>query len=414
MQNRPPSGSPLPSAPDPSLADPAGTGASSSVAREREGAELDRLVQDLVAGARAGRPEGAGAVAAAIARPGRQPLIRMAGRTIAFAADGSPLPPEHPGAHPVTERTLFDLASVTKVVTALVAATFLDEGALDLEASAVSLLGAAAVPDPRITVRMLMTHTSGLPPVMDLWRQEGTRAERLDAIGRARLIAEPGTQHAYSCIGFITLGRILERIGGQSLPELARDRVLIPGGARTAAWSPIPEPEQAAATECTSDPPRGLVQGEVHDETAWSIGGAGNAGLFGTIGDALAIGGILAGTAAGPQLSTASRALLSTDQLGEAVPTGAPWRQGLGLRVGQVLPDGSLLAEVIGHPGFTGTAIWADPRTGTTAALLTNRVHPDRERFGVQHAREELARLAFAADSTLLAPDEAARRAARP
>lgn len=354
------------------------------------------FVDDVLRGAADGRPEGAGAVAVAVARPGQETVQVHGGRTASFDAAGTPLDPEDPTALPVSPASLFDLASVTKVVTTLTAATVLDDGALDLDAPVREILGTDAVPDARITARHLLTHTAGLPASLLLWRLDGDRDARLDAIGHTALLAEPGTRHEYSCVGFLVLGRLLERISGEALPELARARVLEPAGARTATWWPDPAARAAAvATEHMTDPPRGLVRGEVHDETAWSIGGAGNAGLFASIEDALAIAGVLAGTGPGPALSPATRSLLLTDQLGEAPPTGQSWRQGLGLRIGQRLPDGRVLDHVAWHAGFTGTAIWADPRTGVSAALLTNRVHPRREVFGIAGTRERCAALAF-------------------
>nr|WP_281392249.1 serine hydrolase domain-containing protein [Brachybacterium halotolerans] len=348
--------------------------------------------------------EGAGAVAAGISGPDgldRGSLRIFGGAPVSFAADGTPLPEDtSEGADPVDPvgpGTLFDLASVTKVVTALTAATLLADGSLDLEDRAVDLLDPALVPDARITVRHLLTHTAGLPPTMPLWRIVGRREQRLAAIGRADLASAPGTAHAYSCIGFILLGEILARLGGKDLPALARERVLDPAGATRATWWPDEHARaRAAATEFQEDPPRGLVRGEVHDETAWALGGVGNAGLFATLDDALAIARVLAGTAPGPRLPEDLRREIGRDQLALPATTGAPWRQGLGVRIGQELPDGSLVPGVLGHPGFTGTALWADPATGTVAALLTNRVHPRRECFEVLEARRETARLAFA------------------
>lgn len=358
--------------------------------------DLESFVDEVLLGAAEGRAEGAGAVAVAVAHPDHGTLRAIGGRTAFLAADGTPLPEGDPASLPVTADSLFDLASVTKVTTTLVAATFVDAGTLDLDAPVRALLGEDAVPDPRITARHLLTHTSGLPATLPLWRLDGDRETRLDAIGRAALDAEPGARHAYSCLGFLVLGRLLERMGGAALPELARTRVLEPAGARTATWWPDPAARAAAvATEHMTDPARGLVRGEVHDETAWSIGGAGNAGLFASIGDALAIARVLAGTAPGPALSAGTRALLLTDQLGDVPSTGQPWRQGLGLRIGQRLPDGRVLTHVAGHPGFTGTAIWADPRTGVSAALLSNRVHPRRDVFGIAGIRERFAELAL-------------------
>nr|WP_255719907.1 serine hydrolase domain-containing protein [Brachybacterium sp. ACRRE] len=329
------------------------------------------------------------------------------GAAVSFAADGSLLPgpvgPVDPAGpvDPVGPRTLFDMASVTKVVTALTAATLLADGSLDLEDRAADLLDPAFVPDARITVRHLLTHTAGLPPTIPLWRIVGTREQRLAEIGRAELAAAPGTAHAYSCIGFILLGELLASLGGKDLPALARERVLAPAGAADATWRPDDDARaRAAATEFQEDPPRGLVRGEVHDETAWALGGVGNAGLFATLDDSLAIARVLAGTAPGPRLPEDLRREIGRDQLALPATTGAPWRQGLGVRIGQEHPDGSLVPGVLGHPGFTGTALWADPATGTVAALLTNRVHPRRGRFEVLGARREMARLAFAPAST--------------
>jgi CubicO group peptidase (beta-lactamase class C family) len=360
--------------------------------------ELEALVTGLLDGAERGLEEGAGAVAAGILSGDDQPVTALGGRTVAFAADGSPLPPEDPTARPVTASTLFDMASVTKVVTALSAAVLLDEGALSLEDRAIDLLEPSLVPDARITVRHLLTHTAGLPPTLPLWQVPGTREQRLARIGEAETTAAPGTRHDYSCIGFILLGEILARTTGSSLPELARERVLEPAGAEGATWWPDAERRAAAAaTEYESEPPRGLVQGEVHDETAWALGGVGNAGVFAALPDALAIGRVLAGTAPGPVLPEELRAEIGRDQLSAPAATGEPWHQGLGVRIGQELPDGSVLPGVLGHPGFTGTALWADPASGTVAALLTDRVHPQRDRFSVARARREMTRLAFAA-----------------
>ena len=359
--------------------------------------ELAALVEALTTAARAAPPPGTEAACAAVAgidRPGAAPLLAHGGVTAAFDADGAALPAGSPEVTPVREDTLFDLASVTKVVTALTAATMIEDGLLDPEAPVAEHLGS---PHPAITARHLLTHTSGLPPVMPLWRIEGSREDRLAAIRRAELDAAPGTAHAYSCIGFILLGTLLEHLGGAPLPELARRRVLDPVGAHGAGWDPDPSAAAgAAATEHQTDPPRGLVRGSTHDETAWSLGGVGNAGVFATAADVLAIGRALIGRAPGPQLSPRVLALLGTDQLPPGTSTGAPWRQGFGLRVGQELAPGRLLPRIVGHPGFTGTSVLADPESGTVATLLTNRVHPRRERFTLERARREMARLAAA------------------
>ncbi|WP_193105348.1 serine hydrolase [Brachybacterium sp. FME24] len=364
--------------------------------------QLEQLVGVLTSAALSAPPEGTaieGAPAAVAAVDRVEGITRaVAGSTAVFGADGTRLAHGSAEVTAVGEDTVFDMASVTKVVTALTAATLIDEGLLDPEAPVAEYLlaGPLTSPHPDITVRHLLTHTAGLPPVMPLWQIDAGREDRIAAISRAELHADPGTVHAYSCIGFILLGALLEGLTDTPLPELARRRVLDPAGAMTAGWAPDPDVAAgAAATEYQDDPPRGLVRGSTHDETAWSLGGTGNAGLFATLEDALAIGRLLAGRAPGPTLSTSVRELLTTDQLPAGVATGAPWRQGFGLRIGQETAPGSLLPHVVGHPGFTGTSVLADPVSGTVAALLTNRVHPRRARFTVDRSRRELARIAF-------------------
>lgn len=360
--------------------------------------QLENLVGTLTRSARsaadAGEPvEGAVAAAAATDRAVDGTARAFAGTTALFAADGSRLPADSPEISAVGPETLFDMASVTKVVTTLTAAALIDEGMLDPEAPLSEHLPS---PHPGITARQLLTHTSGLPPVMPLWRLPGGRQQRLDAVFAAPLASAPGTAHAYSCIGFILLGTLLEELTGTALPELARQRILEPAGASTAGWAPsVDRASRAAATEHQDDPPRGLVRGQTHDETAWSLGGTGNAGMFMTLDDALALGRVLAGRASGVPLSPGVRELLIRDQLPAGLTTGAPWAQGFGLRIGQETAPGTLLPRVVGHPGFTGTSVLADPVSGTVAVLLTNRVHPHRDRFTVDRARHEIARIAF-------------------
>lgn len=389
-----------------------------------DAAGLRALVDGLVSGARGGEREGASAAVAAIARPGRTAAIAAAGTTTLPGWSG---PSGLAAPRPVEESTLFDLASMTKLVTALTAATMVDDGLLDLDAPVREALG-DPVPDRAITARHLLTHTAGLPPTMDLAALPGGPAARREAVRCALPVTLPGAAHAYSCIGFVLLGLLLERLVGAPLPALARDRVLGPAGADGATWHVSPtDRERCAATEVQDDPPRGLVLGEVHDETAWSLtraegpadvgrpdesppdgavvrpaaeagradpaAGAGNAGVFATAHDALALGAVLAGTSSAPRLSAAMARALRSDQLGPAVATGEAWRQGLGTRIGQQLPDGHVAEHLVGHPGFTGTALLADPRSGAVGVLLTNRVHPRRDRFTVTGARRRLAAL---------------------
>lgn len=337
-----------------------------------------------------GPVEGSPGAVAAVDHPDwpEGPVLVAAGTT-----HRSGTAPDTPRA--VTPGTLFDLASVTKVVTTLTAARLHDAGTLDLDApTAESVPGA----DPRITPRHLLTHTAGLPPTLPLWRRSD-RAAALAEVRRTPLLTDPGTAHAYSCIGFVLLGLQLEALTGRPLPELARELVLRPAGADGARWADRPRgtldgEDDVAATEIGEDPPRGLVRGATHDETAWALGGVGNAGVFATAEDLLAIGRVLVGRSPGVPLAPGTRRLLGTDQLPGGVATDAPWRQGLGLRIGQDLAHRDPGARVIGHRGFTGPSVVADPETGTVAVLLANRVHPDRTWFTVEATQRRIAEIA--------------------
>lgn len=196
------------------------------------------------------------------------------------------------------------------------------------------------------------------------------------------------------------LGLLLEALTARPLPELARTLVLEPAGAAGAHWiaAPrgcLPEPLTAAATEAGEVPGRGTPRGATHDEAAWALGGVGNAGIHADAGALLAIGRVLAGRSPALALSHASHALLRTDQLPAGVTTGQTWRQGLGVRLDQDIETPDPAAPVLGHSGFSGSTVGAEPGSGIVWALLSNRVHPDRKRFTVEGTRRRLAALAL-------------------
>ncbi len=204
---------------------------------------------------------------------------------------------------PVTTDTLFDLASLTKLFTAIAAMQQCERGALDLEREA-----AAYVPEfgahgkARITVRELLTHTSGLRPELPL----GERPEApLTLLWEEEPLSAPGTAHRYSDLNLIALQQVLERITGRGLDALVRDGITAPLGMHRTSYGPVP-PEAAAATEDQRRPwakaDRGMLRGTVHDENAHALGGvAGHAGLFSTAGDlAVLCRTLLTGGAYGP------------------------------------------------------------------------------------------------------------------
>ncbi|MFJ5520955.1 serine hydrolase domain-containing protein [Streptomyces griseoluteus] len=285
-----------------------------------------------------------------------------------------------PAGRPVTTDTVFDLASLTKVVATTTAVLRLaDTGALALDEPVHRHLPDFAAGDDKVrrevTVRHLLSHASGLPPHRDLWKLPGDRASRLAAVLAEPLETPPFTAVRYSDLGFILLGEIVATVSGQPLDAAVQELVLDPLGLTATRYLPPAQwRERTAATEV---PPGGAPRcGVVHDENAECLGGvAGHAGLFGT----------------GPDLARYLRdcwlsrdALLSPRIREEAL---RPQTEGLdGARgLGWTLPGDtwdhmspSWPPTGAGHTGFTGTSLALDPASGIWVVLLTNAVHYGR------------------------------------
>ena len=193
----------------------------------------------------------------------------------------------------VTRETIYDAASLTKpVVTATLSAMLEEEGQLDLDAPVARYLPRWTLWQnadwrARVTVRHLLTHTSGLPAHKDYFRTIKTRRGIVAHALAEPLAYEPGTQSVYSDLGFILLGEILEQLTGKPLDQLARERIFAPLGMDDTTFNP-PKSLRAriAPTEDDTDFRKRLLRGEVHDENAWVMGGvAGHAGMFSTAPD---------------------------------------------------------------------------------------------------------------------------------
>lgn len=282
---------------------------------------------------------------------------------------------------PLNAAHLFDLASLTKIFTTVAALRLVDAGVLDLDAPVSSMLRVGTGDgSARITLRHLLTHTSGLPAEGGVWRTGLAGEELRAAVLRSGLRAEPGETHLYSDVGFISVGELLERVSGQPLAGLVADAAEAMGAA-TLTWEP--PVDCAVATEV--QPHRGLVRGEVHDELAHALGRpSGHAGLFGTVHDVAALARTIRDDgegAAGRVLTADSARLLRTP----VVTAAAGYHQAIGLRVRDSAWMGE--ANAAGHTGFTGTAFAVDLESGGYRVLLTNRVHPSREDADVTAAR---------------------------
>ncbi|WP_168211776.1 serine hydrolase domain-containing protein [Ruania zhangjianzhongii] len=367
------------------------------------GTPLQARLQDLLDGAtsaaiatppgQAEPVDGAPGAAALIAHRGEVLAQAHSGWAVAFAADGRLLP--EPEREPVRPDQLWDVASVTKLFTAVCVLAHAEAGVLDLDRPVAEDLPEFAASDPdraRVLPRHLLTHTAGLPSVLPLWRRRGSRDQLAGQILRTPLLRAPGEQHEYSCVGYLTLGLLLERRTGRPLPELVQTCVTGPLGMADTGYTPPPG-RPVAATEYQHDPARGLVRGQVHDETAWALGGAGNAGIFSTPADLLRFAEEVR-TGAHGLLGDTSRTLLRTGTLTAAETARIGYDQAIGFRLGQESLTGSTEAGPLGHSGFTGTAVVIDPGRELVSVLLSNRVHPRRESFTVERLRAELAGLA--------------------
>lgn len=281
-------------------------------------------------------------------------------------------PAEHDDS-PLTEAHLFDLASLTKLFTAVSALSLVDDGIIDLDAPVSEHLeirsGSGA---GEATLRQLLTHTAGLPADHPGWRTERRDEALMRDVLATELVAPPGQRHLYSDVGFILVGRLIECAAGRSLENLIEERVSGPLGAGTLTFRP--DPRSAVATE--TQPHRGPVRGEVHDELAHALGmPVGHAGLFGTVDDVAAFATMILDEGAGALgkvLSQRSARLMT-----EASVLAEGYVQAAGLRAREHSWMGRV--DALGHTGFTGTCVALSPAARRFGVLLTNRVHPSRD-----------------------------------
>ncbi|MGW2285578.1 serine hydrolase [Streptomyces phaeochromogenes] len=280
--------------------------------------------------------------------------------------------------------TVFDLASVSKLFTSILAVQRIERGELDLEGKVASYLpdfGGAGKHD--ITIRQLLTHTSGFRAWIPLYSAP-TYEEKLQLIWKETPLNPPGTRYLYSDLNLISLQLVLEKITGRALDTLLRSEITDPlGMSRTrfnppASWKP-----RTAATEDARKPwsglDRGLVWGEVHDENAYSLGGvAGHAGVFSTAWDLAVLGRTLlnGGTYGRARILEPESVELMFTDFNTAFPGD---EHGLGFELYQHWYMGAMATpRTAGHTGFTGTSLVLDPTTDSFLILLGNSVHPVR------------------------------------
>ncbi len=283
---------------------------------------------------------------------------------------------EHSSPLPLSRHDLFDLASMTKLMaTAPVALRLYEDGLLDLGAP-LSAFFDAPEDKQNITVKQLMAHVSGLPAHLPLWRMGITPDEAADAILRSSLAAPTGSQVIYSCMGYILLGKIVEKVGKAPLDVLAKKYVFDPLGMTRTTFCPSPD-TVCVTTEKKPEYPD-YICGVVHDENARFLGGiSGNAGLFAPLDDVIRFAAMLSKRGEGfYQRDTFEMAV--RDVTGSTVE---PRGLGFHLYGGGLYPGGSRMSlGSYGHTGYTGTSLYVDNETGVWVVLLTNRVHYGRDR----------------------------------
>lgn len=278
----------------------------------------------------------------------------------------------YPAKEVMEPETLFDMASVTKVMaTTLIAFRMIDTGILRLS-DKLSMYFDMPTDKKDITVWHIMTHTSGLPAHILLETQTDNPSDVFRVILQLPLLYAAGVDVTYSCLGYILLGRICESIGGADLNHLAKEWVFDPLGLTTATYCPNPTCHSFAKTEYDEKLGTWLC-GVVHDENARFMHGvAGNAGVFANRQDCVTFALLLANKGMVSGHEWISRTLFHESIMNHTVSLSE--RRGLGFAILQT-PYGSLY----GHNGFTGTSIWVDAETSQYMVLLTNRVHPSRE-----------------------------------
>lgn len=278
----------------------------------------------------------------------------------------------------VDGRTMYDLASLTKVIATTTAAMILEEaGLLDIDSTVAHYLPEFAAHDTlkaRITLRMLLTHSGGLEAYAPLYEQYRGRAQYLEQIARRPLKSVPGTEMVYSDWDMVLMQLVLERISGEPLDVFCERRIFAPLGMRDTHFLPDPSLRPRIAATAVDSTRGGLLWGVVHDGNAWAMGGvSGHAGLFSSAADLAVFAQFLlnGGEYNGVRLLhpatiarwTARQDKGSSRALGWDTPS-PPSSSGH-----------HFSARSFGHTGFTGTSLWVDPERGLFVIVLANRVN---------------------------------------
>ena len=323
--------------------------------------------------------------AAALAVTHRGSLIALRGFGRFTYSDDAPL---------VQPDTIFDLASVTKIVaTTAVAMLLYERGQLPLDIPLGHFLPDFVARAPRhqqatreaVTLRMLLAHSSGLPAYEKLFELAGSRDELVRAALTTRLATAPGTHTEYSDVGFLLLGEVLTRQSGLALDLFTRQEVCTPLGMTQTQFNPPPEwKPRIPPTEDDRTFRKRIIQGEVNDENASVMGGvAGHAGVFAPANDIARFAECMLRGGA-PILKRETLELFT--RRGES-PAGSSRALGWDTPSPPASSGTHFSAASFGHLGFTGTSLWIDPTRQLSITLLTNRTWPNRASQAIRRVR---------------------------
>ena len=302
----------------------------------------------------------------------------------------------------VTAETIYDLASLTKVVATTTAVMLLVErGAMALDSEVAAYLPQFIAPNDNgpdrfevarshVLVRHLLAHSSGLPAYEKFYLRAREKQHVIEEAMAMPLEALPGQRTLYSDLGFILLGEIVERVSKTPLDRFAQREIFDPLDMRQTCFNPPQEwRERIAPTELDESFRKRLLWGEVHDENAWVMGGvAGHAGLFGTAGDLARFCRMML-----REGRTDGAPLIRPETIQEFTRSwpaseGAPRALGWDRPSWPYSSSGRRFSPAsYGHLGFTGTSIWIDPQQSLFVILLSNRVHPTRANDAIKKLR---------------------------
>ncbi|OLC41687.1 MAG: hypothetical protein AUH75_05870 [Gemmatimonadetes bacterium 13_1_40CM_4_65_7] len=299
---------------------------------------------------------------------------------------------------PVTTETIYDLASLTKVIALTTECILLvDQGKLDLAAPVQRYLPEFRGPmKDQVTIRHLLTHSAGLAADLPLFDSTRTREAALRMVDTSPLLAPPGTRFVYSDLSAIVLMQVVERITGRPFDQVLADDVFGPLGMTATRFVP-PQSwhDRIAPTEVDTFFRHRLLIGEVHDESAARLGGvSGNAGLFSNAPDLARFAAWLLEARAGrPGPLRADSGLVHRFTTKQDIPPGSS--RALGWDTPSELSSAGtkMGPNAFGHTGFTGTSIWFDPDRNVFIILLTNRVNPTRANLKILQVRRRVADL---------------------